>query len=77
MEKNRQNLESELLLITKQFLLEQEKERLARSVALDVSLERQLGIDSLGKVELFHRIEKTFGIHFEDSAFAKPIAYRN
>lgn len=71
MEKKLPIVESQLLLLTRQFLLEQETERAVRAVALDASLEKQLGIDSLGKVELLHRIEKTFGIQFPDSVMAE------
>lgn len=71
MEQNLSIIESQLLFLTRQFLLEQETERAVRAIALDVSLEKQLGIDSLGKVELFHRIEKTFGIQFSDQVMAE------
>ena len=71
MEKNKSDIESQLLLLTRQFLFEQESERAVYAVTLDASFERQLGIDSLGKVELFHRIEKYFGITFQDAVIAE------
>jgi len=71
METNLPMIESQLLILTRQFLLEQETERAVYAVSLDASLERQLGIDSLGKVELFHRIEKTFGVQLPDLVMAE------
>lgn len=71
MEKELPIVESQLLLLTRQFLLEQETERAVRAIALDASLEKHLGIDSLGKVELLHRIEKTFDIQLPDSVLAE------
>lgn len=71
METNKADIESQLLLLTRQFLFEQETERAVYAVTLDASLERQLGIDSLGKVELFHRIEKNFGVNFPDAVMAE------
>lgn len=71
MEKQLPIVESQLLLLTRQFLLEQETERAVRAIALDASLEKQLGIDSLGKVELLHRIEKMFDVQLPDSVLAE------
>ena len=48
-------METELILLLKQFLLEQE---LALEFNLESSLQDELGIDSLSKAELFSRIEK-------------------
>jgi len=71
MEKKREEIETQLLLITRQLLLEQETESALRAISLDASLERQLGIDSLGKVELFQRIEKVFGVSLTDSVMGE------
>lgn len=71
MEQNVSIIESQLLLLTRQFLLEQETEQAVRAVTKEASLERQLGIDSLGKVELFHRIEKKFGVQLPDTVMAQ------
>jgi 1-acyl-sn-glycerol-3-phosphate acyltransferase len=38
----------------------------ALTVTLDSSLERELGLDSLGRVELLQRLERTFGVHMAD-----------
>ena len=40
------------------------------AVTLDSSLERDLGIDSLGRVELLARIEQVFGISLPEQVFA-------
>ncbi len=71
MEQKLSEIESQLVLLIRQFLLEQNTGRAVRAVSLDASLERQLGIDSLGKVEFFHRIEKTLGIQFSDATIAQ------
>jgi len=42
----------------------------AIQVTLDSALERDLGIDSLGRVELLARIEQAFGISLPDTVFA-------
>ncbi len=64
-------IEKQLLLITRQFLLEQETERAMCVVSMETSLERQLSIDSLGKVELIHRIEKAFAVQLSESIVAE------
>jgi fatty-acyl-CoA synthase len=64
-------IQQQLLAITRQFLLEQEVERALYTVSLDASLERQLGIDSLSKVELFHRVERALGVRFSDKVMAQ------
>ncbi|MBW2011511.1 MAG: acyl carrier protein, partial [Deltaproteobacteria bacterium] len=39
-------------------------------VMLDTSLDRDLGLDSLARVELLARIERTFGVTLSERAFA-------
>lgn len=56
------NIENQLLSITQQLLAESGEEYAHRHLKLDSSLQRHLGIDSLGRAELFARIEKQFGI---------------
>ncbi len=42
-----------------------------REVTLNASLEKHLGIDSLGRAELFHRIEKKFAVQLPDRLLAE------
>ena len=42
----------------------------AGSIGLDDSLQRDIGIDSLGRVELISRIERSFGVALPEDAFA-------
>jgi acyl carrier protein len=42
----------------------------SRPISLDSTLERDLGIDSLGRVELIMRIERTFGASLPEQVFA-------
>ncbi|HEX4961822.1 MAG TPA: AMP-binding protein [Thermoanaerobaculia bacterium] len=44
--------------------------RRGRSLTLDSSLERDLGLDSLGRVELLGRLEKAFGTHLPEEVLA-------
>lgn len=64
-------IEKELLSIVRGFLAEYKTLRAQSHVQLNASLERDLGIDSLGRVELFLRIEKAFSIKFPDSILAE------
>jgi 1-acyl-sn-glycerol-3-phosphate acyltransferase len=41
-----------------------------QSLTLDSSLERELGIDSLGRIELLARLERAFGVHLAEEALA-------
>ncbi len=58
---------TELLQIVRSFLSEFKTERALNQLHLDASIEKDLGIDSLGRVELFLRIEKAFSVQFSDS----------
>ena len=40
------------------------------SASLDSSLERELGFDSLGRVELLQRVERAFGVQLPDQVLA-------
>lgn len=67
---NHLELEAKLLAITKDFLTEIDAERSLQNVSMQALLDRDLGIGSLEKVELFHRIEKNFTINLSDSVIA-------
>lgn len=70
-------IENKLLSVTKEFLLELEADRALRAVSLDVSLAQDLGIGSLERVELFHRIEKTFMMRFSDATMLNAVSLRD
>ncbi len=74
---NASQIESQLLSIVRDFLHELEAERAVQAISLDASLERDLGIDSLGKVELFHRIEKQFSVRLPESAMVEAESLRD
>lgn len=71
MENPSESIEKTLLSIVRQFLAEYKSARALDQVRLNASLERDLGIDSLGKVELFLRIEKAFSVQFRDALMAE------
>lgn len=70
MEKSSSNIDTQLLDIVHRFLAEVKPERTWNAISLDASLERDLGIDSLGRVELFLRIEKQFSVTLPESLMA-------
>ncbi|MBX3708356.1 MAG: AMP-binding protein [Gammaproteobacteria bacterium] len=62
---SRYDIEKELIAITNKFLTDS-GEPYKREIKTDVSLHRHLGIDSLGRAELFRRIEKSFDVRISD-----------
>ncbi len=58
---------SQILAVVQKFLIESGSDRAARSVSAASLLEQDLGIGSLERAELFHRVEKAFGIQLPDS----------
>lgn len=65
-----QQVDIELISITQELLAET-GEPYRREIRLDSSLQRHLGIDSLGRAELFRRIEKKFDITLPDRLLAE------
>ncbi len=68
---SRTELEPKLLALVQSFLSELDTHPTHHAVALNSSLERDLGIGSLERAELFRRIEQTFGISLPDETLAK------
>ncbi len=66
MEKNT-DLETELLSIVQGFVIESGAERARLAVTLSAALDRDLGIGSLERVELFLRVEKAFSVTLKPS----------
>jgi len=62
-----ERIEAKLIKITQQFLIELGREKGLRTLSIKAALARDLGIDSLGKVELFHRAEEAFHIRLPQS----------
>jgi len=61
---------AEQLLATIDALLAETSRGRARRASLDASLERQLGLDSLARVELLLRIERSFGVSMPEQALS-------
>jgi len=64
-------IEQQLIAIITQLLIESEENLAYRKVTLHASLSKHLGIDSLGRAELFARIEKKLHIQLSDQALAE------
>ncbi|MFI4955189.1 MAG: AMP-binding protein, partial [Gammaproteobacteria bacterium] len=77
MNMEQKQIESQLISLVHDFLLELEAQRAIQSITLDADLDRTLGIDSLGKVELFHRIEKQFSIQLPESTMMQARTLRD
>jgi len=60
-------VETQLIAMTESFLAELGRERAQRALSRDASLQKDLTIDSLGKVELFHRIEAFYEVELSES----------
>lgn len=60
-------MQNQLFDLVRSFLSEFKPERAAIAISQDASLERDLGIDSLGRVELFLRIERHFSVSLPPS----------
>ncbi len=67
---------AKLLAVVTQLVRESRPARAAAS-ALDSSLERDLAIDSLARVELLLRIEKEFGVRLADDALSRVETVRD
>ncbi len=65
-----QHIDMELITITQELMAES-GEPYRREIKLDSSLQRHLGIDSLGRAELFRRIERKFDLTLPDRLLAE------
>lgn len=66
MKQGYQDQQSRLIRLTEEYLKEIGVHRPILEITLQSKLERDLGIDSLGRVELFHRIEEEFKGHLPE-----------
>ncbi len=71
MDKSLPEIETECLAILHQFLAEWGEERTFYHVTVNTSLERKLGIDSISRMELLHRIENHFAVTLPDALLAR------
>lgn len=69
--------ELQVLHVIKEFLHELEAERALRAVSLEASFEKDLGIGSIERAELFHRIEKAFVVQLPDKLIAEAEIVRD
>lgn len=67
------NISDELIPVIQDFLIKMGRQRAALSVFENAELEKNLGIDSIGKVELFHEIEEKFNIYLPDDLLATAL----
>lgn len=71
MQATQPELETKMLALVQAFLAELETDQRQRVVTLNSSLERDLGIGSIERAELFRRIEQEFSVNLPDAALAK------
>lgn len=76
MDRSSSKVQTQVLTITRKFLLDSGAMKASRAISVEASLEKDLGIGSLEKAELFRRIEKSFAIQLPDSLMveAKKVA---
>lgn len=67
------NLEEKLLSVIKSFLIKLDRNRSALAVNTRSNLDKDLGIDSIAKVELFHEIEETFQLYLSDELLGQAM----
>lgn len=70
-------IEQHLLVITREFLIENGNELALKDLTLDVKLTENLGIGSLERGELFKRIEASFAVQLPDSLLAEAQTLRH
>lgn len=59
-------MESQLINVVRQLILENNHVSHDQPISLSFSINKQLGLDSLGRAELFTRIEKEFNVQLRD-----------
>lgn len=72
--------EEKLLAIVRDFLIKSESEgalSVLRTQSLNADIEKELGIGSLERAELFDRVEKAFGIQFPDAVIARTVTLKD
>src|SRR3990167_2125032 len=67
MDKSSSGIAAHTLSIIRKFLVDSGALRAAQAVAVEASLERDLGLGSLEKAELFHRLEQAYAINLPDA----------
>jgi len=77
MPKESSPLELQLLGITRGFLQELKSERAVRGLSLESSLERDLGLGSLERAELFRRVETAFAIELPNQVLTQAVLLRD
>ena len=68
---NASTIEKQLLSLIYTFLSEMDAQRALSRITINASIEKDLGIDSLGRVELLHRIEDSFSIHLSEKTLGE------
>lgn len=77
MAKKMSDVEWQLLQITRHFLEEIRAEQASRALSLEASLDRDLGLGSLERVELSRRIEKAFSIQLSAAQLTEITSLRD
>ncbi|MBB70909.1 MAG: acyl-CoA synthetase [Legionellales bacterium] len=74
---NTSHNEARIIAILRQFLQTSGNPQALQAVTLEADLERDLGIDSLGRVELFKRLEQAFHVQFQEADIANIVTLKD
>lgn len=77
MEHPTNEIERQLSVVIREFLAESKTARGRQALTLDISLERDLGLGSLEKAELLHRIETAFNVRLSESLLSEANTLRD
>src|SRR5689334_18041513 len=68
---------SSVVAVVEAVIRELHPQRKGLHVGLDASLDRDLGLDSLGRVEVVQRLERTFGVRLPESTLVSAESPRD
>lgn len=77
MAKDSVQIERQLLTITRGFLQELQSAQAARTLSLDAALEKDLGLGSLERAELFRRIESELALQLPNQILIQAVVLRD
>jgi len=77
MKRSKQDVTQQVLLTIRKFLFEIGNETALRILSPDAYLDKDLGIGSIERTELFHRVEKVYDIQFPDKVLLETASVKD